>query len=154
MDWECSFENEWYKIHTYLHIYHEDRWSAPPQSWFLMCLQIVVMYLQMFISIRPWRVGKSLIPIFPGCCHIQASPRSITPCQNVPNECELLIIRYCAYGYWHILVPCQKLEKACPIRDNITMLLHMFLFWSYFVWIKFWATLQDWVMNWIHHQVI
>jgi hypothetical protein len=45
-------------------------------------------------------------------------------------------------------------KKACPIRDNITMLLHIFLFWSYFKWVKFWATLQDWVMSWIHHQVI
>ncbi len=72
--------------------------GVPPQSRSFMYLQIVVMYLQMLVSIRPWRVGKSLIPIFPGC-HIQPLPRNITMAKMCQTNVSSLSFVIRAYGY-------------------------------------------------------
>jgi hypothetical protein len=122
--WKLMIQN------SYLHIYHEDGWSAPT---------ITILY-----------VSPNCCYVSPNACkHQTMESRQISNThlprmshttfaskyhhgKNVSNKCELLIIRYsCLWLYWHIHVPCQKLEKACPVHHNITMFIHMFLFWSY-----------------------
>jgi hypothetical protein len=137
---------KWMIQNTYLHIYHEDGWSAPT---------IMILYVSPNVhkqqAMESRQISNTYLP--------RMSHTSFTSQYNHGKMCQMNVS---SLSFVIVLMAidismshAHNWKKLVQYMIISQCLYTYFCFDHYIKWIKFWATfLQDLVMSWIHHQVI